>query len=90
MTHSTITSKGGTTLPATIRRNLHLKEDDRISYGIQGDTVVIRPQSGAMAAFGSSKPPGQMAGTSLKNAGKKLDWLKLRRRASVEADSARY
>jgi len=67
-----------------------LKEGDRISYGIQGDTVVIRPQPGAMAAFGCLKPPGEMAVTSLKDARKKLDWPKLRRRASVEAASARY
>jgi antitoxin PrlF len=56
MTHSTITSKGQTTLPAPIRRALHLKAGDRILYEIQGDSVVIRPQPGAMAIFGALKP----------------------------------
>ena len=57
MTHSTITSKGQTTLPAPIRRALHLKAGDRISYEIQGGSVVIRPQPGAMSVFGALKPP---------------------------------
>ena len=57
MPHSTITSKGQTTLPAPIRRALHLKAGDRISYEIQGDSVVIRPQPGAMAVFASLRPP---------------------------------
>ena len=57
MTQSTITSKGQTTLPAPIRRALHLKAGDKIQYEIQGDSVVIRPQPGAMAVFGALKPP---------------------------------
>ena len=57
MTHSTITSKGQTTLPAPIRRALHLKAGDRIMYEIHGDSAIIRPLPGAMAIFGSLKPP---------------------------------
>lgn len=64
MTHSTITSKGQTTLPASIRRALHLKAGDRILYEIQDDAVVIRPQPGAMAVFGSLKPAASKAGAS--------------------------
>jgi antitoxin PrlF len=71
MTHSTITSKGQTTLPAPIRRALHLKAGDRILYEIQGDSVVIRPQPGAMAVFGSLKPPAGKAGISLEEAREK-------------------
>lgn len=66
MTHSTITSKGQTTLPAPIRRALHLKAGDRILYEIQGDSVVIRPQPGAMAVFGFLKPPAGKAGAPFK------------------------
>ena len=62
MTHSTITSKGQTTLPAPIRRALHLKAGDRIVYEIQGDSVVIRPQPGVMAVFGALKPPAGKSG----------------------------
>ena len=61
MTHSTITSKGQTTLPAPIRRALHLKAGDRISYEIQGGSVVIRPHPGAMSVFGALKPPAGKA-----------------------------
>ncbi len=57
MPHSTITSKGQTTLPAQIRHALHLKTGDKILYEIQGDSVVIRPHPGVMAVFGSLKPP---------------------------------
>jgi len=57
MTQSTITSKGQTTLPAPIRRALHLKAGDIIQYELQGDSVVIRPHPGVMAVFGALKPP---------------------------------
>ncbi len=66
MTHSTITSKGQTTLPAPIRRALRLKAGDRILYEIQGDSVVIRPQPGAMAVFGALKPPAGKTGVPIK------------------------
>lgn len=66
MTQSTITSKGQTTLPAPIRRALNLKEGDRIAYEIQGDSVVIRPQPGAMAGFGALEPPAGKTGVSFK------------------------
>jgi AbrB family looped-hinge helix DNA binding protein len=68
MTQSTITSKGQTTLPAPIRRALHLKAGDRILYEIQGETVVIRPQPGAMAVFGALKHPAGKAGASFEEA----------------------
>jgi AbrB family looped-hinge helix DNA binding protein len=71
MTHSTITSKGQTTLPAPIRRALHLKAGDRILYEIQGDSVVIRPQPGAMAVFGSLKSPEGKAGAPFEEAREK-------------------
>lgn len=68
MTHSTITSKGQTTLPAPIRRALHLKAGDRITYEIQGDSVVIRPQPGAMEVFGALKPPAGKSGVLFEEA----------------------
>lgn len=71
MTHSTITSKGQTTLPATIRRALHLKAGDRILYEMHGDSVVIRLQPGAMAVFGSLKTPAGKTGVPIKQAREK-------------------
>lgn len=64
MTHSTITSKGQTTVPASVRRALGLEAGDRIVYEIQGDSVVIRVQPEAMEVFGSLKPPAAKAGGS--------------------------
>ena len=64
MTHSTITSKGQTTVPAAIRRALGLKAGDRIVYEVHGDSVVIRTQPKAMAVFGALKPPVGKAGIS--------------------------
>ena len=64
MTHSTITSKGQTTVPASVRRALGLEAGDRIVYEIQGDSVVIRPQPEAMEVFGSLKPPAGKSGVS--------------------------
>ena len=71
MTHSTITSKGQTTLPAHIREALHLKAGDKILYEIQGDAVVIRPHPGAMAVFGALKPPAGKATVPFKEARRK-------------------
>jgi antitoxin PrlF len=68
MMHSTVTSKGQTTLPASIRRALHLKAGDRILYEIQDGSVVIRPQPGAMAVFGVLKPAAGKTRASFKEA----------------------
>ena len=68
MTNTTITSKGQSTLPDAIRRALRLKTGDRISYEIQDDSVVIRPQPGAMEVFGALKPPAGKAEASFEEA----------------------
>lgn len=68
MTYSTITSRGQTTLPVAVRRALDLKAGDRIIYEIQGDSVVVRPHSGAMAVFGSLKPPADKKDVPFKEA----------------------
>lgn len=68
MTHSTLTSKGQTTLPARIREALHIKAGDRILYEIKGDAVVIRAHPGAMAVFGSLKPAPDKAKVPFKEA----------------------
>lgn len=77
MIHSTITSKGQTTLPASVRRALHLKAGDRVLYEIEGDSVVIRPQPGVMAVFGALKPPAGKSGVSHEEARAKSrkDWV---------------
>jgi AbrB family looped-hinge helix DNA binding protein len=66
--HSTLTSKGQTTLPSQIRKALHLKAGDKILYEIKGDEVVIRTHPGAMAVFGSLKPTPEKANIPLNKA----------------------
>lgn len=71
MTHSTITRKGQTTLPAPIRRALHLKAGDKIQYELHAGSVTIRPHPGAMAVFGALKPPAGKTGVPFKEARRK-------------------
>lgn len=55
---SILTSKGQTTIPLEVREALGLRGGMRLSFAVEGDTVVIRPQAGAMAACGMLKGPG--------------------------------
>ena len=82
MTQSTITSKGQTTLPAPIRKALHLKAGDKIQYEIRGDSVSIRLHPGVMAVFGSLKPPTGKHAVPFKEA-------RLKTRAAWVAETAR-
>ena len=66
--HSTLTSKGQTTLPSQIRKALHLKAGDKILYEIKGNEVVIRTHPGAMAVFGSLKPTLEKSNVPLNKA----------------------
>ncbi len=43
MPHSTLTSKGQTTIPREIRRLLGLRENDRILYEVEDGKVAIKP-----------------------------------------------
>jgi AbrB family looped-hinge helix DNA binding protein len=77
MIHSTVTSKGQTTLPAPIRKALQLKAGDLIQYEIQGDSVILRPHPGAMAVFGALKPSAGQAGIPFQIARSKSRDLRL-------------
>lgn len=77
MIHSTLTSKGQTTLPSPIRKALHLKPGDLILYEIEGDTAIIRPHPGAMAAFGALKPTADKMGISFKDARSKARGIRI-------------
>lgn len=48
---STVTSKGQTTLPRTVREALSLSPGDRVVYEIEGDAVVIRKLAPLDAAY---------------------------------------
>ncbi len=39
MSHSTVTSKGQTTIPGEIRKALQIKPGDKLEYVVEGDVV---------------------------------------------------
>ena len=54
---STITRKGQVTIPAEIRRALHLKEGDTVTWRQDGDEVRLMPARFTLeSAFGSVEP----------------------------------
>src|SRR5437016_4097412 len=56
MAHSTVTDKFQTTIPLAVRRALHLKPRQKLSYEIQQDgSAVIRPEPQLDELFGSLK-----------------------------------
>lgn len=55
MPHSTVTSKGQTTIPGEIRKALRIKPGDTLEYAVQGDHATIRVHSGAGVAQGCAR-----------------------------------
>ena len=53
MLHSTVTSKGQTTIPGKIRKALCIKPGDRLEYAVEGDRVMIRVHRGTRALKGA-------------------------------------
>ena len=52
MSHSTVTRKGQTTIPRTIRKALHIKPGDKLEYALEGDHVTIRVHLGTRSLRG--------------------------------------
>lgn len=52
MPHSTVTSKGQTTIPGKIRKALRIKPGDRLEYVVQGDHATIRVPPGTRSLKG--------------------------------------
>ena len=52
MLHSTVTSKGQTTIPGKIRKALRIKPGDRLEYVVQGDRATIRVHPGTRSLKG--------------------------------------
>ena len=52
MPHSTVTSKGQTTIPGKIRKALRIKPGDRLEYLLQGNSATIRVHPGARSLKG--------------------------------------
>ena len=53
MLHSTVTSKGQTTIPGEIRKALHIQPGDRLEYVVVGDHATIRVHPGISALEGA-------------------------------------
>jgi antitoxin PrlF len=52
MLHSTVTSKGQTTIPGKIRKALRIKPGDRLEYVVHGDHATIRVHPGSLSLKG--------------------------------------
>ena len=53
MLHSTVTSKGQTTLPGVIRAALKIKPGDQLEYVVDGDHATLRVHPGTRALKGA-------------------------------------
>jgi AbrB family looped-hinge helix DNA binding protein len=53
MTHSTVTSKGQTTIPGKVRKALHIRTGTRLEYVLEGDRATIRVQPELRALKGA-------------------------------------
>ena len=53
MHHSTVTSKGQTTIPRAIRQALKIKPGDTLEYALDGDQAMIRVQPGLRSLKGA-------------------------------------
>ena len=51
--HSTVTSKGQTTIPGKIRKALRIKPGDRLAYQVEGDHATIRVHPGTRSLKGA-------------------------------------
>ena len=53
MLHSTVTSKGQTTIPEKIRKALRIKPGDKLEYAVEGDYATIRVHPGIRSLKGA-------------------------------------
>jgi AbrB family looped-hinge helix DNA binding protein len=70
MLHSTVTSKGQTTIPGKIREALGIHPGDRLEYGVHGDHATIRVHPGTRSLKGvlASKKGKGMAFAQIRKA----------------------
>ena len=77
MLHSTVTSKGQTTIPQRIRKALRIKPGDKLEYQVEGDRATIRVHSGIRS----------LKGALASNKGKRMSFSEIREAA---AEAARH
>jgi len=77
MLHSTVTSKGQTTIPEKIRKALRIKPGDKLEYEVDGERATIRVHPGIRS----------LKGVLASNKGKGMSFAEIREAA---ADAARH
>jgi AbrB family looped-hinge helix DNA binding protein len=77
MHHSTVTSKGQTTIPRAIRLALKIRPGDTLEYAVEGDQAVIRVHPGLRSLRGALASPK----------GKGKTFAEIRRQAALSAAS---
>lgn len=77
MLHSTVTSKGQTTIPEKIRRALQIKPGDRLEYQVEGDRATIRVHPGIRS----------LKGALASKKGKRMTFAEIREAAAESARS---
>ena len=75
MSHSTLTSKGQTTIPGEVRRALRMKPGDKLEYVVEGDRASLRVHPGTRSLRGA------LASTK----GRGLSFAQIRRAAAKAA-----
>ena len=73
--HSTVTSKGQTTIPAKLRKTLRIKPGVILEYSVEGDQATIRVHPGAMA----------LRGALASKKGKRMSFAQIRAAAALAA-----
>lgn len=53
MLHSTVTSKGQTTIPGEVRDALRIRPGDKLAYELSGDHVTVRVHPGTSSLGGA-------------------------------------
>ena len=73
MQHSTVTSKGQTTIPRQIRKALRIKPGDKLEYMVEGDHVTVRVHLGTRSLKGllASRKGKGMSFTQIREAAAK-------------------
>ena len=78
MIHSTITSKGQTTIPRKVRTALRIKPGDSLEYEVHGDRATIRVHPGI----------GSLKGVLASNKGKGMSFAEIREAAAEAATTS--
>jgi AbrB family looped-hinge helix DNA binding protein len=70
--HSTVTSKGQTTIPGKIRKALRIKPGDKLEYALEGGHVTVRVHGGTRS----------LKGVLASNKGKGMSFARIREAAA--------